>query len=68
MSMNIVEHAHLVLYEPVDVIIAGVVPHALTRQLHSKVMTRPLIMKHASAAPVPGHVENTSHNWCTIGS
>ena len=44
MSMNIVEHAPLVLYEPVDVIIAGVVPHALTRQLHSKVMTRPLIM------------------------
>ena len=44
MRMKIVGYANLVLDEPVDVIIAGVVPHALTRQLHSKVMTRPLIM------------------------
>ena len=43
---------HLVLNEAVHVVVAGVVPHALRRQLHGEVVAGLLVVQHSRAAAV----------------
>eukprot|EP00967_Tisochrysis_lutea_P045720 scaffold55482_cov17-Tisochrysis_lutea.AAC.2 len=52
---------HLVLDQPVHVVVGGVVPYALRLEVHRKVVRGALVVQHARAAAVPAAAYVAAH-------